>query len=97
MKVEQQTALKKLYGDEVMEQLISKGLRLHDNVTIEEVQYYLRMIKKVDEAMKLKEDLENFMKSKSRYMGAEVKIGISLFIPITVTLVVTPCIYMPKW
>ena len=71
MKLEEQTALKKICGAEVMEQLEIKGLKLHDNVTIEEVQYYLKQIKKADKAMQLKEDLENFIKSKSRYKGAE--------------------------
>ena len=54
-----------MYDDKVMKQLMNKGLKLQENVTIEEVQYYLKVLKMEDEANCLKENLETFIKCKN--------------------------------
>ena len=53
-----------MYDDKVIQQLKDKGLSLQKDVTIEEVQYYFKELEMVDKAKHLKEDLEDFIKSK---------------------------------
>ena len=50
---------------------MNEGLKLEGNVTIEEVQYYLKLLEMVDKASNLKENLDCFIKSKD-YLSVEV-------------------------
>ena len=61
---EEITVLHQIYDDNLMERLMSQGLKLEGNVTIEEVQYYLKVLEMVDEANNLKENLESFIRCK---------------------------------
>ena len=62
---EELTALQQMHGEKVIKQLMNEGLKLQGKVTIEEVQYYLKVLGMEDEAHLLKENLENFIKCKS--------------------------------
>ena len=53
-----------MYSDKVIKQLTNKGLKLQENVTVEEVQYYLKILEMEDAANSLKENLERFIKCK---------------------------------
>ena len=61
---EELTALQQMYDDKMIKQLTSKGLKLQENVTVEEVQYYLKILEMEDAANCLKENLERFIKCK---------------------------------
>ena len=61
---EELTALQQMYDDNMIKQLTSKGLKMQGKITIEEVNYYLKASKMVDEANDLKEKLESFIKCK---------------------------------
>ena len=51
----------------MIEQLIDKGLNLQENITVEEVQHYLKELEMVDKGRHLEDDLEEFIRSKSSY------------------------------
>ena len=74
---EELVALEQIHDDTVIEQLMNKGLKLEGNVTIEEVQYYLKLLEMVDEASSLKENLDSFIKSKN-YLCVGVRISMCI-------------------
>lgn len=63
---EELMAIQQIICDEkVIKQLMNEGLKLEGKITIEELQYYLKMLGMESEANLLKENLESFMKCKN--------------------------------